>query len=58
MNIAIVGTGYVGLVTGTCFAETGANVICIDTNACKIEVYNRVSYPFMNRDWKIWCNVT
>ena len=35
MNIAIVGTGYVGLVTGTCFAETGANVICIDTNACQ-----------------------
>lgn len=37
MNIAIVGTGYVGLVTGTCFAETGANVYCIDTNADKIE---------------------
>lgn len=37
MNIAIVGTGYVGLVTGTCFAETGANVFCIDTNVEKIE---------------------
>ena len=37
MNIAIVGTGYVGLVTGTCFSETGANVYCIDTNADKIE---------------------
>lgn len=37
MNIAIVGTGYVGLVTGTCFAETGANVYCVDTNIEKIE---------------------
>ena len=37
MNIAIVGTGYVGLVTGTCFAETGANVTCIDTDANKID---------------------
>lgn len=37
MNIAIVGTGYVGLVTGTCFAEMGANVICIDVDKNKID---------------------
>lgn len=37
MNIAIVGTGYVGLVTGTCFVETGVNVTCVDVNAEKIE---------------------
>ena len=37
MNIAIVGTGHVGLVTGTCFAETGVNVTCVDVNAEKIE---------------------
>ncbi|MBK6932759.1 MAG: UDP-glucose/GDP-mannose dehydrogenase family protein [Saprospirales bacterium] len=37
MNIAVVGTGYVGLVTGTCFAETGNNVICVDINKQKVE---------------------
>lgn len=36
MNIAVVGTGYVGLVTGTCFAETGNNVICVDIDAKKV----------------------
>lgn len=37
MNIAVIGTGYVGLVTGTCFAETGNNVICVDIDAKKVE---------------------
>jgi UDPglucose 6-dehydrogenase len=37
MNIAVVGTGYVGLVSGTCFAETGNNVICVDIDAKKVE---------------------
>ena len=37
MNIAVVGTGYVGLVSGTCFAETGVNVTCVDVDAAKIE---------------------
>jgi UDPglucose 6-dehydrogenase len=37
MKIAVIGTGYVGLVTGTCLAETGNNVICVDINEAKIE---------------------
>lgn len=37
MKIAVVGTGYVGLVTGTCFAETGNDVVCIDIDHAKVE---------------------
>ena len=37
MNIAVVGTGYVGLVTGTCFAEMGNHVICVDIDVAKVE---------------------
>lgn len=37
MNIAVVGTGYVGLVTGTCFAEMGNHVMCVDIDANKVE---------------------
>ncbi|MDD3962340.1 MAG: UDP-glucose/GDP-mannose dehydrogenase family protein [Bacteroidales bacterium] len=36
MNVVVVGTGYVGLVTGTCFAEVGIHVTCVDTDAAKI----------------------
>ena len=45
MNIAIVGTGYVGLVSGTCFADTGVNVTCVDVDAQKIERLNNGDIP-------------
>ncbi|MEL6862929.1 MAG: UDP-glucose/GDP-mannose dehydrogenase family protein [Bacteroidota bacterium] len=45
MNIAVVGTGYVGLVTGTCFAETGNNVICVDIDANKVERMRQGEVP-------------
>ena len=45
MNIAIVGTGYVGLVSGTCFAEMGSHVTCVDVDANKIEKLNHGEMP-------------
>jgi len=45
MNIAVVGTGYVGLVTGTCFAETGNNVICVDNNEQKVQRLRQGEVP-------------
>ncbi|MGB1031499.1 MAG: UDP-glucose dehydrogenase family protein, partial [Flavobacteriales bacterium] len=45
MNIAVIGTGYVGLVTGTCFAETGNNVVCVDIDQEKVELLRNGKVP-------------
>lgn len=45
MNVAVVGTGYVGLVTGACFSDTGNHVTCIDNNARKIELLRQGHIP-------------
>ncbi|MEM6299413.1 MAG: UDP-glucose/GDP-mannose dehydrogenase family protein [Bacteroidota bacterium] len=50
MNIAVVGTGYVGLVTGTCFAETGNQVICVDIDAEKVKRMQAGEVPIYEPD--------
>ena len=45
MKIAVIGTGYVGLVTGTCFADSGNDVTCVDIDRAKIDRLNRGEIP-------------
>ncbi len=45
MNLAVIGTGYVGLVSGTCFAEMGNNVICVDNNQAKLKKLRDAEIP-------------
>jgi UDPglucose 6-dehydrogenase len=45
MNIGVIGTGYVGLVTGVCFADSGNHVICVDNNPAKLESLKRGEIP-------------
>ena len=45
MNLAIIGTGYVGLVTGTCFAEVGHRVVCVDNDAAKVKTLQEGGIP-------------
>jgi UDPglucose 6-dehydrogenase len=49
MNIAMLGTGYVGLVTGSCFAETGNDVVCVDIDEARVEGLRRGCVPFHER---------
>jgi UDPglucose 6-dehydrogenase len=46
MKIAVIGTGYVGLVTGTCFADGGNDVTCVDINQAKIDLLSQGKVPF------------
>jgi UDPglucose 6-dehydrogenase len=46
MRIAVIGTGYVGLVAGACFAESGNDVVCVDNNAAKVRTLRRGKIPF------------
>ena len=45
MRIAVVGTGYVGLVAGACFAESGNDVVCVDNNPTKVRLLRRGKIP-------------
>ena len=45
-RISVIGTGYVGLVTGACLADFGNEVICVDKIPEKIEMLNRLEIPF------------
>jgi UDPglucose 6-dehydrogenase len=45
MNVCVIGTGYVGLVTGACFAEFGVSVICADKDAAKVDALQRGEIP-------------
>jgi UDPglucose 6-dehydrogenase len=53
MKIAVVGTGYVGLVTGTCFAETGHRVTCVDVDEAKVAMMRRGEVPIYEPDLEV-----
>lgn len=50
MRVSIVGTGYVGLVTGVCLAERGHEVVCVDLDPAKVEMINRAHAPIHEED--------
>lgn len=48
MQIAVIGTGYVGLVAGACLADMGNEVICVDNDKNKLDKLKKALSPFMN----------
>ena len=57
-TICVVGTGYVGLVTGTCFADLGNRVICLDIDEEKVTRLRAGRSPSTSRGWRSWCSAT
>ena len=58
MNIAIIGAGYVGLVTSACFAELGNKVICVENDPEKIALLKKLKMPFLKKALIRWLRKT
>jgi len=54
MRIPLIGTGYVGLVSGACFADFGDHVSCVDKDTSKIAALRRGKFPYSSQDSKSW----
>jgi len=50
-NICVIGSGYVGLVTGACLAECGHHVVCVDSDRAKVATLQAGKVPFLSRAW-------
>ena len=58
MKVSVIGTGYVGLVTGACLAEVGKDVLCLDVDENKINLHKQGGIPIYSPAWRKWSSVT